>query len=85
MKTCPNCNAGLADDALFCTNCGTNLGAAPVQPPQPETQIQQQQPVYQQAPPQPQRSAEARQTGRRIFISRRNGHRKNRACQMHCR
>ena len=61
MKTCPNCNASLADDAIFCTNCGTNLGAAPAAQaqPQPETQIQKpeaqmqpQQPVYQQAPPQ---------------------------------
>ena len=61
MKTCPNCNASLADDAIFCTNCGTNLGAAPAAQaqPQPGTQIQKpeaqmqpQQPVYQQAPPQ---------------------------------
>ena len=59
MKTCPNCHASLSDDAIFCTNCGTNLAAAPVPPAQPETQIQKpeaqmqpQQPVYQQAPPQ---------------------------------
>ena len=60
MKNCPNCKASLSDDALFCTNCGTNLAAAPE--PQPQPQPQQQpvnniqpapQPVYQQAPVQP--------------------------------
>ena len=29
MKTCPKCNAALPDDAIFCTNCGTPLNAAP--------------------------------------------------------
>lgn len=35
MKNCPNCNAPLADDAVFCTNCGTNLGGAPIASQQP--------------------------------------------------
>lgn len=26
MKTCPNCNAEMADNAAFCTKCGTKLG-----------------------------------------------------------
>ncbi|MBU5461268.1 zinc-ribbon domain-containing protein [Lachnoclostridium sp. MSJ-17] len=48
MKTCPQCHASLADDAAFCTNCGTPLNAAP----QPEQNIQPyQQPVQQQTPP----------------------------------
>ena len=25
MKNCPNCNAQLPDDAVFCTSCGTSL------------------------------------------------------------
>lgn len=34
MKICPNCNAQLEDDAVFCTGCGCNLsGSAPVTPP----------------------------------------------------
>ena len=54
MKNCPNCNAQLPDDAVFCTNCGTNLGAAPVQPPVPQQPQQQyQQPPYQQPAPAP--------------------------------
>lgn len=28
MKTCPKCNAQLADDVLFCNECGTRLDAA---------------------------------------------------------
>ena len=50
MKTCPQCHANLADDAVFCTNCGTPLNAAH----QAEQQIQpyQQQPG-QQTPPVP--------------------------------
>lgn len=38
MKTCPNCNSQIDDNAAFCTNCGAQL-AAPAQPqynaPQP--------------------------------------------------
>ncbi|MGI6264401.1 MAG: zinc-ribbon domain-containing protein [Acutalibacteraceae bacterium] len=43
MKVCPNCHAQLADDAVFCTTCGTQFVAAPQQPP-----VQQpvQQPAY---------------------------------------
>lgn len=28
MKTCPNCHAQLDDNAIFCTACGTQFGAA---------------------------------------------------------
>lgn len=31
MKNCPNCNAQLNDDAVFCVNCGAQLGANPQQ------------------------------------------------------
>lgn len=44
MKNCPNCQASLADDAAFCTNCGTPLGAAP-QPEQPQQPYQVPAPV----------------------------------------
>ena len=27
MKFCPNCGTQLADDAVFCTGCGTNVGS----------------------------------------------------------
>ena len=50
MKICPNCNALLPDDAVFCTNCGTNLGAAPVQPPAPQQPQQQPQQLPYQPP-----------------------------------
>ena len=33
MKTCPKCGAPLADDALFCTNCGASLQAQSAQQP----------------------------------------------------
>lgn len=57
MKTCPNCHASIMDDAVFCTNCGTPLNAAPQPAPQQEAQPQQpqqpqQQPVQQPAPQQ---------------------------------
>lgn len=29
MKNCPNCNAQLNDDAMFCVNCGAQIGANP--------------------------------------------------------
>lgn len=29
MKQCPNCHAQLADNAAFCTGCGTRMAAAP--------------------------------------------------------
>lgn len=38
MKTCPKCNAALPDDAIFCTNCGTNMTPPPVQEPAPQPQ-----------------------------------------------
>ena len=48
MKNCPNCNAALADEAVFCTNCGTSLqGAAP----QPNAQPYQQPAQYVQPAP----------------------------------
>jgi uncharacterized membrane protein len=31
MKTCPNCNAQLNDDAVFCNNCGNSVQGAPNQ------------------------------------------------------
>ena len=31
MKACPNCHAALADDAAFCTSCGTPVAVAPVE------------------------------------------------------
>ena len=34
MKTCPKCNTQLADDAMFCTNCGTSFQNANPQPQQ---------------------------------------------------
>ena len=45
MKYCPNCGAQLPDNAQFCANCGTRLGAA--QQPQYQ-QPQYQQPQYEQ-------------------------------------
>lgn len=39
MKNCPNCNAQLNDDAVFCVNCGAQLGAN--QNPQQNAQPQQ--------------------------------------------
>lgn len=29
MKNCPKCNAQLNDDAMFCVNCGAQIGANP--------------------------------------------------------
>ena len=51
MKTCPQCQASLADDAAFCTNCGAPVNASP----QPENNIQsyQPQPEQQAAPSAP--------------------------------
>ena len=54
MKTCSKCGAQVADDAVFCTVCGFNFGAAaagaaqPQGAPQPQPQPQ---PQYQQAAP----------------------------------
>lgn len=31
MKNCPKCNAQLNDDAMFCVNCGAQIGANPQQ------------------------------------------------------
>ena len=45
MKYCNNCGKELADNAVFCSGCGTKY-EAPQQPQAP------QQPVYQQAPQQ---------------------------------
>lgn len=41
MKNCPKCNAQLNDDAVFCVNCGAQLGANPQQNPQPNVYAQQ--------------------------------------------
>lgn len=46
MKVCPHCHAQLADDAVFCTACGTPFVAAPQQPTQPPVQQPVQQPAY---------------------------------------
>ncbi len=32
MKICPNCNATVEDNAVFCNNCGTQFVANPQQP-----------------------------------------------------
>ena len=50
MKNCPQCHANLADDAMFCTNCGIQLNAAPRPQQQPPKPPQSQQ---FQMPPQP--------------------------------
>ena len=49
MKFCPNCGAQLPDNAGFCSNCGTPLGAPP-QYQQPQQPQYYQQPQYQQPP-----------------------------------
>lgn len=52
MKICPNCNAQLDDNAMFCTNCGTQFANQQ----QPNPQFTQQQPIPPQSygmPPQP--------------------------------
>ena len=49
MKFCPNCGAQLPDNAGFCSNCGTSLGAPP-QYQQPQQPQYYQQPQYQQPP-----------------------------------
>ena len=41
MKICPKCNSQLADDAVFCTTCGAQLGDF-AQEPQPNFQDQPQ-------------------------------------------
>jgi len=58
MKTCsnPTCNfANLPDDSVFCTECGTQLGAPEQAPPAPPPP-QQAPPPPQQAPPPPQQA-----------------------------
>ena len=44
MKNCPNCNAQMDDNAVFCASCGAQLGTVP-----PGQGYAPQQPVY--APP----------------------------------
>ena len=58
MKTCSNCGAQLADDAMFCGECGTKViqQTAPVDnqvSPQPQGQTYPQQPMQQGYPQQP--------------------------------
>ena len=48
MKYCPNCGTQLPDNATFCSNCGSHLGAAPTQYQQPQYQQPQYQQPYQQ-------------------------------------
>ncbi|MBE5856290.1 MAG: zinc ribbon domain-containing protein [Lachnospiraceae bacterium] len=52
MKNCPNCNAQLPDDAVFCTSCGTSLnGPSPAGNQQnANPNFQQGNYQYQQAP-----------------------------------
>lgn len=52
MKNCPNCNAQLPDDAVFCTACGTSLnGPSPAGNQQnANPNFQQGNYQYQQAP-----------------------------------
>lgn len=47
MKVCPKCNSQLADDAMFCTSCGAQLGGS-AQEPQPNPQVEQQNQQYNQ-------------------------------------
>ncbi len=46
MNICPNCGRNLAEGALFCTECGTNLA----KPNEPQQEPQQQIPQYQVPP-----------------------------------
>ncbi len=73
MKVCPKCNYQLADDACFCTACGTRTGNADLpnaqqqgmygqsQPTMPPFSPQGQQPIYTQ-PFQPVAPADNRKT-----------------------
>jgi len=53
MKFCPNCGTELKPEAKFCSSCGTPISViTPPQAepsPQPQTDYQQQEPVYEQA------------------------------------
>lgn len=58
MKNCPNCNTPLADDAVFCTNCGQKFEeAAPAaetaEAPQASNPVSQPAPVVPAAPVMP--------------------------------
>lgn len=39
MKNCPNCQTVLADNSLFCTNCGVRIGELPTAPTAPKEPI----------------------------------------------
>ncbi len=39
MRTCPNCGQSVADDAMFCGNCGTPIPAASAAPPAQGTPV----------------------------------------------
>ena len=51
MKFCPNCGAELKPEVKFCAACGTPVATATPPPiePAPQTNYQQQEPVYMQA------------------------------------
>ncbi len=53
MKNCPNCNAQLADEAMFCTNCGNAFQNMNQQPNNTyyNQQMPQQNPAYAQPVP----------------------------------
>ncbi|MGN0502226.1 MAG: zinc-ribbon domain-containing protein [Ruminococcus sp.] len=51
MKTCPKCNAQLADDAMFCTNCGASFQNPNPQPQQNVYQTNAQQTYAQPVAP----------------------------------
>ncbi|MBE6824082.1 MAG: zinc ribbon domain-containing protein [Ruminococcaceae bacterium] len=54
MKICPNCNANLSDETIFCTVCGTAVNSVkPVQPQQAPPQASQPTPQAYTAPAQP--------------------------------
>ncbi len=63
---CPNCNAPLEANAVFCSNCGAKITPQPPTPPQPQYQYQSQ---YQYQNPQPM-NAQPMGPGRQLRTNR---------------